>query len=68
MDTQGYRARYYEACFPAELRRAGGNVDKVAQKACRAFLEGMAWVHRWAQGRGLKVEGGPSSLQARCRA
>ena len=46
MDTPGYRTRYYTRNFPREMRREGGNVDKVALRACLAFLEGCTWVHR----------------------
>ena len=50
MDTPGYRLRYYTRNFPREMRREGGNVDKVALRACLAFLEGCTWVHRWGGG------------------
>ncbi|GAX74490.1 hypothetical protein CEUSTIGMA_g1939.t1 [Chlamydomonas eustigma] len=47
MGTPGFRQRYYSRNFPQEMRRELGNVEKVAQKACRAFLEGCTWVHRY---------------------
>ncbi|KXZ43876.1 hypothetical protein GPECTOR_78g64 [Gonium pectorale] len=45
MGLPGYRSRYYLARFP-EID-AGGDVDKIAARVVRSYMDGLSWVYRY---------------------
>ncbi|GIL86379.1 hypothetical protein Vretimale_11678 [Volvox reticuliferus] len=45
MGLPGYRARYYQARFPEVT--AADDVDKIAARAVRAYMDGLSWVYRY---------------------